>query len=185
MRSKGLTFVEVLLALTIIGIAFGAFLLSQVSSLTTDARTRNITDTKAVAVRVLEQVMGTVLRVDSVTNAGVLDDDPSSVGRRFWFIDYYYSCPTVVTVAGIRSPLATVTCSQTAQTTTEVSTTYTIRGASGIDGEGLLEVEVLATHVRGASVRVNGMVTCYDIYPSPTKDAPAPCPFPTQAGGGR
>ena len=114
-------------------------------------------------------------------------DNPSGNWRSFYFVDYYFSCPTRVapspkqrggSVANLRPGL---TCSGT-ETIFGIPVAWDIRGENGILGEGVVTVVVTATHPRGPKVTLGRRVTCYDVYPSPTQDQPAPCPPP---GGGR
>lgn len=190
---KGLTFVEVLIALAVLGIAFGALLMSQVSNLRANAQARFATDAKAAAVQVLERRSAEVLKSEIVPalspykDAPLDPDNPSGNWRSFYFVDYYFSCPTRVapspkqrggSVANLRPGL---TCSGT-ETIFGIPVAWDIRGENGILGEGVVTVVVTATHPRGPKVTLGRRVTCYDVYPSPTQDQPAPCPPP---GGGR
>mgnify|MGYP003519293234 CR=1 FL=1 len=165
---KGLTLVEVLVTLVIMGIAFAALLTSQLANLRASAQARFATDAKAAAVQVLERRSAEVL-------------------KSVYFVDYYFSCPTRVapspkqrggSVANLRPGL---TCSGT-ETIFGIPVAWDIRGENGILGEGVVTVVVTATHPRGPKVTLGRRVTCYDVYPSPTQDQPAPCPPP---GGGR
>lgn len=190
---KGLTLVEVLIALAVLGIAFGALLMSQVSNLRTNAQARFATDAKAAAVQVLERRSAEVLKSEVVSalspykDAPLDPNNPSGNWRSFYFVDYYFSCPTQVAPSPKqRGGLATnlrpgLTCSGT-EMVGGIPVAWSIRGESGILGEGVVTVVVTANHPRGPKVTMGRRVTCYDVYPSPTQDQPAPCPPP---GGGR
>ena len=188
MGGKGLTLLEVLLALAVIGIAFAAFLLSQVSDLRASARSRYATDAKAMAVRTLESLSAEVLRTETVASGSSYLDEPST-GRSFYFVDYFYSCPQWVAAdSSVRngnganqSNFRQVSCRGEVREG-PIEAKWAIRGENGILGEGVVTVVVTAQHDRGPKVTVGRRVTCYDVYPSPTQDKPAPCPPP---GGGR
>jgi prepilin-type N-terminal cleavage/methylation domain-containing protein len=186
---KGLTFVEVLIALAVLGIAFGALLMSQVSNLRANAQARFATDAKAAAVQVLEKLSAGVLKSEVVPATSPYKDapldpnNPSGNWRSFYFVDYYFSCPTLVApspkqrgglVANLRPGLP---CSGT-ETVGGIPVAWNVRGEGGTLGEGVVTVVVTATHPRGPKVTMGRRVTCYDVYPSPTQDQPAPCPPP-------
>lgn len=186
---KGLTLVEVLVALAVLGIAFGALLTSQLSNLRANAQARFASDTKAAAVQVLEKLSAEVLKSEVVPATSPYKDAPLESGnwRSFYFVDYYFSCPTRVSPssrqregreANLRPGLA---CSGT-ETVGGIPVAWSLWGESGIRGEGVVTLVVTATHLRGPKVTMGRRVTCYDVYPSPTQDQPAPCP---PLGGGR
>lgn len=173
-RQAGMTLVEVLLALVILGIGLVAMAFIQTSNLRMTTNARLTTETKAAANQVLESVMGDVLSTTVVSGT-----------RLFAFNDYYWTCPTQL------SPPVGVTlqtrpaCSETTDVG-DVEVTYTVAGESGVTGEGVLTVTVTAVHtVGGQQLTLGDRVTCYDVYPSPTSLAPQPCPTPTVSGGGR
>lgn len=174
-RQHGFTLAEVLIALAVIGIAFGALALVQVANLRASVSARLLTDTKAAANVVLEELMAQVLVTRTV--GGTLQFD---------FNDYYWSCPTPVTPPpGALPVIMPRTCSGT-RTVGDVTVAYSIRGESGVLGEGVLTISVTATHNQGGqTLTIGDRITCYDVYPSPTSTAPAPCPTPTATGGGR
>lgn len=185
MKPNGLTLVETLIALAVVGIAFGALLMSQVSNLRASAQSRYATDAKAAAVRVLEAKSAEVLKSEILTPPSAYIDDPQT-NRSFYFVDYFYGCPSPVSPKaplreGNQNNLRQVTCSGT-ENLGAVQVSWNILGESGIRGEGVVTVVVTAQHTRGARVTMGRRVTCYDVYPSPTQDKPAPCPPP---GGGR
>jgi prepilin-type N-terminal cleavage/methylation domain-containing protein len=183
---KGLTILEVLIALAVLGIAFSALLMSQLGSLRTSAQARFASDTKAFAVQVLERLSAQALRTEPVSaNSPYADEERNGVYRSFYFIDYYYGCPTQVTPpngSGIRTALRTVRCSGQETSPEGIRADWDYIGEGGRSGEGVLTVVVTATHPRGPRVTVGRRITCYDVYPSPTHDRPRPCPEP---GGGR
>lgn len=203
-RVNGLTLIEVLLALAIVGIAFAALAVSQVSNLRSSSRSRMLTEAKTVASSVLEQEMNAVLQKQ--TASGGLYDDGN--GYHYAFIDYYYGCPTTVTssqlpsdirggdvsLISVPSPGCTNGPAGTDVTTKDgvVNTVWSIAGATPPAnapslvalGEGVVDVTV-TSKIGGSSITLADSVTCYDVYPTPQVDAPAPCPTPTQSGAGR
>lgn len=215
-KRSGVTVIELLIALAIIGVAFGALLMTQVSNLRASQNARLASDVKAAANRVLEQKMAEVLAVqiddtkatpagttDQITNDNYVDAknpdvlifNRAGVWQSFWFTDFYWSCPSVVgslpstvrpyTTSG---KLRTVNCSGS-QTDGPIVTEWRVTGDTGILGEGVLDVVVTARHEKGMTVTVGNRVSCYDVYPSPSKSAPTPCPAPYDpvagTGGGR
>ncbi|WP_243029312.1 type IV pilus modification PilV family protein [Thermus altitudinis] len=178
MKRQGLTLLETLIALAVLGIAFGALLMSQLSSLRVSAQSRYATDAKAAAVRVLEQQSAEVLKSEILTPPDPKIDDPAT-GRSFYFVDYYYRCSTRVNPP--RALIREVTC-EGQRREGNVHVDWKILGEDGILGEGVVTIVVTAQHDRGPKVTVGRRVTCYDVYPSPTNDKPAPCPPPE---GGR
>jgi prepilin-type N-terminal cleavage/methylation domain-containing protein len=185
----GLTIVELLIALVVIGVAFTALAMSQLSSLRASAGTRLVSETKAHANQVLEDQMAAILQVDAVAKGSQYDDsDPgAAAGRSFHFIDYYYRCPSAVTPPlGTRANLRNVTCSGNVTSADNlITSTWSVVGEGGPLGEGSIVVTVSAVHQRGPRLTLLNRITCYDVYPSPTATAPKPCPEPKQSGGGR
>lgn len=194
---KGLTLVEVLVALAVLGLAFGALLMSQLSNLRANAQARFATDAKAAAVQVLEKLSAEVLKSEVVPATSPYKDAPLNPNnplgdwRSFYFVDYYFSCPTRVNPSpkqrqGLQSNLRPgLACSGT-ETVGGIPVAWSLWGESGIRGEGVVTLVVTATHPRGPKVTMGRRVTCYDVYPSPTQDQPAPCPPPNPPpGGGR
>ena len=206
-RQSGLSLIELLIALAVIAIAFGALALVQVNNLRASSRSRLSTDVKAVANQVLEREMSEVLKVDETTSAGALgaadcnaeraDEADSSGGtttyRCFWFTDFYWQCPSPGSTAyqynyqGNRSNvpsdgLRNVSCGhQNFTTSTEnpnVSVSVRIAANDGPLGEGLINVSVTAKHDLGPEITLGDSITCYDVYPSPAVNTPAPCPEP-------
>lgn len=183
--AKGLTLMETLIALAILGIAFSALLMSQIGNLRSSTQARWRSEAKAAAIQVLEQRISEILRIEPSADPRYQDKGSDS----YWFIDYYYGCPTKVnppssTRGGSQSNLRAVTCSG-AQSIGDIATSWSVAGEAGRLGEGLIAVQVTATHPRGPSVALLDYVSCYDVYPSPTVDTPIPCPVPTNTGGGR
>lgn len=173
----GFTLIEVLIALAVIGIAFAAVALIQVNNLRASTSARLATEVKAAANVVLEQEMGLVLStmVNGITGL-----------KQYAFNDFYWSCPTAVTPSGGALAVVTARTCTGSRTIGGVTVDYSIRGESGILGEGVLTVTVTARHSLGKqAITIGDRVTCYDIYPSPTSLAPEPCPVPTAAGAGR
>lgn len=174
---KGFTIIEVLIALAILGIAFTALLMNQLSNLRTTARMRLVTEIKSGVTQVLE---GKTAEVLAKTGNSITD---------FAFYDYYWGCPTPVSGASavIGRPLNSVSC-QGDSTVGRVQVSWAISGEGGLEGEGLILLTATGTVSNVPNSPRVGLVhrvSCYDVYPSPTQDAPAPCPKPVQAGGGR
>ena len=174
---KGFTIIEVLIAMAILGIAFTALLMNQLSNLRTTARMRMVTEIKAALTQVLDSKTAEIL---AKTGNSITD---------FTFYDYYWGCPTDVSGAStiIERPLNSVACEGTS-TTGRVQVTWTIAGESGLEGEGLILLTAtgaVSNVPNSPRVSLVRRVSCYDVYPSPTQDAPAPCPKPERNGGGR
>ena len=210
-RTQGFTIVEMLIALAVIAVAFAALAYTQITSLKASTHSRLASETKTEATKVLEDQQSKVLRVDLTpsgiggnSQGGAYDDDPTSSYESFWFIDYYYACPSAVDPPGAtggqpavrggsRSNLrfdlpseCTGTVGPTSVQDGTVESTWTIAGVSGADGEGLVDITVTSTHSGGGpTVQLSDRLSCYDVYPSPKIDAPAPCPVPEVSGGGR
>ena len=180
-KQQAFTLVEVLVALVVVAVAFGALAMTQVTNLRASTTARTATETKQAANQVLEEVMSTVLATNVVSGV-----------RTFDFNDFYWTCPSAVTpptgalavVNGTRDCTGTVTID--VGTASEVDVSFAIVGESGIVGEGVLTVSVTATHsASNQRLTIGDRVTCYDVYPSPTSTAPDPCPPPLASGGGR
>jgi len=203
---RGITLVELLIALAILAVGFSALLYSQVYNLRASSGARTASETKAAANQVLEQKMAEVLVVqiddtgatplgstNQITNTAYIDESNATlsgkngVKQSFFFTDYYWSCPTVQTPpAGTLLPgrtLRSVACSGST-TLNGISVNWRVAGLSGVMGEGVLDVVVTATHPRGATITVGNRVSCYDIYPSPSANAPKPCPTPYNPSNG-
>lgn len=203
---SGLTILEVLIALVVVAVAFVALAYTQLTNLKVSSNARLVSEAKTVAVNVLEDQIAKVLTVDNTLSppANYLDaqydDNGTTHYESFHYIDYYYSCPSVVSLpSGVRSTsspqLRSVTCdnqnspiTRTAQDGA-VSAVYDIKGLSGPSGEGVITISVTATLTTAShqshAVTVADSLSCYDVYPSPKVDTPAPCPIPTKLGGGR
>jgi len=178
---RGFTLAEVLIALAVIGVAFGALALTQVTNLRASVTARTATETKAAANLVLEAILAEVLTTGDVS------------ANEFDFAYYYWRCPSSVTPPTgtiIVPPTNPLPCvgdrTVNAGQPSEVTVRYAIAGESGILGEGVLTITITATHAASLQrLTIGDRVTCYDVYPSPTATAPAPCPRPTASGGGR
>ncbi|MCS7069495.1 MAG: type II secretion system GspH family protein [Meiothermus sp.] len=185
-KPSGISIVELLVALAIIGIAFVPLVLSQLSSLRASAQTGLASQVKAAATAELERQAALVLQVESPpSNNNLLDD--ISANKSFYFVDYYYSCPQVTALPSpppsnsSRTALRSgISCNNGSGTTTNLITTrWSVARESGLMGEGLITITVTATHSRGPTITLVNRISCYDVYPSPTSDAPAPCPTPS------
>ena len=97
-RQDGLSLVELLVALTVLGVALVAFAFSQVGALRASTRSALVTEAKAAANRVLEEKTTEVLRVLVNGPARFVDSVDATTGDTysFFFHDYYYLCPTQV-----------------------------------------------------------------------------------------
>ncbi|RIH84897.1 prepilin-type N-terminal cleavage/methylation domain-containing protein [Calidithermus roseus] len=214
-KTQGITLVELLIALAILAIAFTALLFSQLSNLRASAQTRYASETKAAATRVLEALQAEVTKTVEVSSTTATYYDATvTFGSTtkyisYLFLDYYYRCPSTVTPTspGTRTnlrPLSDLTygnssggvaCAggktnlpaalQNSLGSSISSVDWRIVGEAGITGEGVVSITVSAQHLRGPRITLINRITCYDVYPSPTSDAPIPCPTPTTAGGGR
>ncbi len=187
---KGLTVIEVLIALAVIAVAFAALAYVQVTNLHATARSRLTTEAKTVAANVLQARIDQILQVEKSGDSRY--NDASTGYESYYFVDYYWSClssQTIQNPSGTRTALRSVTCSDTgAEEAVQdgmVTPKWTIIGESGVGGEGVIDITVTATHSAGPAVTLSDRLSCYDVYPSPTIDTPAPCPVPTQTGGGR
>ena len=184
--TQGLSLIELLIALAIIAVAFGALALVQVNNLKASSRSRLTTDTKAAANQVLERVMANVLKVDSYgensCDSTYADQGTSqSTYKCFWFTDYYWQCPSLSGNAPRSLRTSSSDCTPTEPSPAEypdVNVAVRIYAGSGTLDEGVLNVAVTATDPHGPQITVGDAVTCYDVYPSPTVTAPTPCPEP-------
>ena len=189
---EGLTILEVLVALSVIAIAFLALAMAQITNLKATVRTQSITDMKAAANIVLEEKMADVLEAEVVNSSQEYDiedvyEDSDEVEHtrylRFWFLDYYYGCSTRTPPSPFRT-LRSVDCQpDTPESFENISVDWEYVGRSGLDGEGLLDIIVTATHDSGASLTIGDVVSCYAVYPSPSSEVPMPCPTPADPNG--
>lgn len=188
-KPRGISIVELLVALAIIGIAFVPLVLSQLSSLRASAQTGLASQVKAAATAELERQTALVLQVESPPSNNNLRDDISA-NKSFYFVDYFHTCPNPAISLPSPAPgnssrtalRTSINCDNGSGTTANLITTrWSVTRESGILGEGLLTITVTATHSRGPTITLVNRISCYDVFPSPTSDAPAPCPNP--AGG--
>lgn len=189
--SSGLTILEVLVALSVIAIAFLALAMSQITNLKATVRTQSITDLKAAANVVLEEKMSDVLEAEIVLSSEEYDieDTYSDANNntqtrylRFWFLDYYYECSTRPVPAGMRTLRHPDCTPDVPETFDNVTVAWEYVGRMGIDGEGLIDIIVTATHDEGSSLTIGDVVSCYEVYPSPSSEVPMPCPVPESGG---
>lgn len=203
-RQSGLTLAELMIALAIIGIAFLALALTQVNHLRASSRSAVATQVKTSANHVLEGVSADVLRalnVDPTSSYYDQIDTQSGQHLSFKFIDYYGLCAPSANQAGLRTtfrsqvaspipPPTSVNASGyesgdvldcTGHTTDgPVSVDWSIGPPTSVtayDSEGTLDVTVTATD-KNITLTVGTTITCYDVYPSPKKATPKPCPTP-------
>jgi len=187
-KPDGISIVELLVALAIIGIAFVPLVLSQLSSLRASSQTALASQVKAAATAELERQTALVLQVESPPSNNNLRDDISA-NKSFYFVDYYYTCPNPAiplpppSSNSSRTALRLgINCNNGSGTTNNLITTrWSVAREPGMLGEGLITITVTSTHSRGPTLTLVNRISCYDVYPSPTADAPAPCPTP--AGG--
>lgn len=198
-RQSGLTLVELMIALAIIGIAFLALAMTQVNHLRASSRSAVATQVKTSANHILEAVSADVLKAVDVgsTSATYYDqvDTQNGAHLSFKFIDYYGLCAPAANHAGLRTgsdlrdpvvggepPVADNKVLECSGSTTDgpVSVTWDIgspTSATTYDAEGTLDVTVTATD-KNITLTVGTAITCYDVYPSPKKATPKPCPTP-------
>lgn len=201
-RTAGLSLIELLIALSVIGIAFFALAMSQVNHLRASSRSQVLTQVKTVANKVLEQKTSEVLKAVTVTSSSSLfdqDDPETGTSLSFKFIDYYVTCRTTTLSEEMRSSAvyrSTATgvsgfallvpaddkispCSNTLSQD-GVDVTWSVTADNGVpSGEGVLDIAVTATSAKaGTTLTIGNTITCYDVYPSPKKNAPKPCPDP-------
>lgn len=189
-RSEGFTLIEVLIALAVIGIAFAALGFVQLTNLQASSGARLTTETKAAANAVLEAVLAEVLATESCSPTA---DYCDTTGVFYAFNDFYWSCPFRIDPPpdGLAIQFdreADDECEGTRNVNVasdrSIPVTFTIAGEEDILGQGVLSVQVTATHPLGSrpSLTIGDRITCFDVYPSPTSDAPAPCPDPVEGG---
>ncbi|MDX2006501.1 MAG: prepilin, partial [Meiothermus sp.] len=191
------------IALAVLAVGFTALLYRQVGNLKASTQSKLNTQVKAAANRVLEQKLAEVLVVqmddtsatpagssNTISSSSFVDESSATVFNRsgvkqsFFFVDYYWNCPeaqTPPTGSGVRSSFRSVTCAGT-ESVDGISVSWNIRAQSGFTGEGVLDVVVTASTPGGGRLTLGSRVSCYDIYPSPSANAPKPCPTP---GNGR
>lgn len=191
-RTDGLTLIELLIALAIIGIAFLALALSQVNHLRASSRSQVLTTVKTAANQVLEQQTSLVLSAVKDGASSLVDltqDDGTTLS--FKFVDYYHFCDSGANTAGLRTSYRTQASAQANEdnhigecsgTTTVDNTTvdWSIgppTSYASYDTEGVLDIAVTATQ-NSISLTVGNVITCYDVYPSPKLGTPKPCPDP-------
>lgn len=180
--SQGLTIVEMLVALAVIGIALVVLAQSQILNLQQSARARSQTDLKASLVAGLEYVEQAVLTYERVPGVFTTSGAPQNAYAFSW---YWNNCGgTPIGGVYLPSNAATLQCSFTVPDSVASGVTVTIRATTGHQNEGLLNIVVTGTRQRESASLFN-TVTCYDVYPAPTRDRPVPCPpTPTLAGTG-
>lgn len=197
-REAGITLIEMLIALSVIAVAFLTLALAQVNSLRATARSQLLTESKAAANVVLEQTSAEVLKAVTLLTCSTdplcdQEDSVNGVSRylSFKFIDYYHYCAPGAWDDGLRSVYRAQTslptildtqvsaCSGT-QTVDTIQVDWSISSptATGMSEEGVLDITVTATHPQGTNITVGNTITCYDVYPAPKKETPKPCPEP-------
>ena len=195
-RQSGLTLAELMIALAIIAVAFLALAMTQVNHLRASSRSAVATQVKTSANHVLEAVSADVLKaIDVGATSTYYDQVDTQSGQHlsFKFIDYYGRCAPSANHAGLRTtyrsqitdgepPVADAAMLECTGSTTDgpVSVDWSIGPPTSVtpyDSEGTLDVTVTATS-QGITLTVGTAITCYDVYPSPKKATPKPCPVP-------
>jgi prepilin-type N-terminal cleavage/methylation domain-containing protein len=174
-RSRsGFTLAEVLIALAVIGVAFGALALTQVTNLRASVTARTATETKAAANLALERLLAQVLETTG--------DGTEASPFVFAFDAFYLDCPGAPACTGwfnVRDGV--LTAANASDGDADINISFTIAGVvrDGAVGEGVVAISVTAVHRdRDQTLSLGDRVTCYDVYPSPKSTAPAPCPTP-------
>jgi prepilin-type N-terminal cleavage/methylation domain-containing protein len=171
MRARGgLTLVEMLIALAIMGVLFAGLAYMQVTSMRGSATSRAAADAKGEANRVLERVVEDVVFVDTST-------DPDT----FNFESYYDACGPNGTGGDECDGSTAAGDLEGFERDPNVETTWSIEPVPGtsIEQEGVLSIAVTSRHDRGANITLGSAISCYDVFPSPTATTPEPCPTPT------
>jgi len=195
-RQSGLTLAELLIALAIIGIAFLALALTQVNHLRASSRSAVATQVKTSANHVLEAVSADVLKAINVdpTSSPYYDQVDTQSGQHlsFKFIDYYGRCAGSSNQAGLRTTYRSVSTGQPPVANDDmlactgstndgpVAVSWDIGPPTSVtsyDSEGTVDVTVTASD-KNITLTVGTSITCYDVYPSPKKATPKPCPTP-------
>ncbi len=203
-RQSGLTLAELMIALAIIAVAFLALAMTQVNHLRASSRSAVATQVKTSANHVLEAVSGDVLRAFNVDPTSSLDDQVDTLSGKhlsFKFIDYYGLCAPSANHDGLRTSFRTQVASPVPPTTATsqagfesgdilectgsttdgpVAVGWSVGPPTSVtpyDSEGTLDVTVTATS-QNITLTVGTAISCYDVYPSPKKATPKPCPVP-------
>ncbi len=192
-RTRGLTLIELLIALAIIGIAFLALALSQVNQLRASSRSQVLTTVKTAANQVLEQQTSRVLKALSVTSGSSWEDLVQAGGDSlsFKFVDYYHYCTTGANESGLRTDYRTQDATQAdsanhigacsgSETVDNTTVDWQISpptSYASYDTEGVLDIVATGTQ-NNITLTVGNAITCYDVYPSPKLGTPKPCPDP-------
>lgn len=170
-RDAGLSLVELLVALAILGTVFMVLANSQIANLRTTARSQASTQARALALRELETLSSRVLQVTPAA--------PTIYGK-YAFARYYDFCRT--TPLPVPAGVAPVACRSEAGAAVawEIVSEADLSAdpAERVKGEGQVRLNLTVVDARGVPFSVVERVSCYDVYPSPTSTAPAPCPEP-------
>lgn len=187
-RNDGVTLIELVLALALMGIIFAVLASVQLRSVQASAMSRDSTLLKTEANRVLERmVFKTTRRKPDSTPSDYSDDT-------YYYDDFVAACAedgcdktaldeANLTIDGI-APSDHVDISMWIEVPSPGSFDPDGDGIGFTmqDTGGILLLSVRATHtVRGTSVTLGSAISCYDVFPTPVATAPDPCP---DAGGG-
>lgn len=186
-RQAGLTILETLIAIAVLGIAFSALMMSQLSNLGASVRARSVSVVKVDATRVLETLTAAVLKFNKNYDE-VLPSGATETRKGYWFTDYAYACPTSSTTAApsgrTLDPPPTGCSGTDNNAATGNRTDWEVARQPGLLGEGSLLIKVTTSNGKGAAMTLVNRISCYDVYPSPSTTVPLPCPRETPIGGG-
>lgn len=178
-HTRGLTLIEVLIALAVLAVAFTALAQSQILNLRQAVNTGTQSETKATAVRAMETLQQATLQSQEITlSTGVKV-------RAYAYTWYWLNCRASALTPGSTTYLPTNASTLSCTPNLGAGVTGKIEAQSGVMGEGLLKISVTAVNQSNTTVKTTlaDVLTCYDVYPVPTSDTPAPCPSPTKTGG--
>jgi len=142
---------------------------SAIFNLRSTAQSQNTTTAKAAAQQKLEALSANVLLV----NTGV-------VPQTYNFLGYYDTCNATPLPDACKGSDTDKGLTWEIISLKDAGSTTAEKYAS----EGLILVKVTAAVQSGASISVIDQLSCYDVYPSPTTTAAAPCPDVALVGSG-
>ncbi|WP_027480945.1 type II secretion system protein [Deinococcus pimensis] len=189
-RAQGLTLVEMLVALSVLSLALVALAQSQLVNMEQTRRARAETSVKADLVAGIEYVESLLLRYERVSGSGAA----ATPQNAYFFTWFWNNCggaavagaPTPSVSTALRcqgsvpparadgAPPAALVAGVTPPAT-RGGFTFTVSASTAVADEGVLRVVVSSGEGR-ERLSLTDTVACYDVYPSPTRDLPAPCP---------